>query len=97
MRLWLGLLTFLAGAVLWFLTGASFGPRRTTLDQQTDAPRRAPFARAVWAPRLGLALGALGIAVLATTRAGLGWSISSICFALIAIVLLIWVLRDNLR
>ena len=93
MRLWLGLLTFLTGAVLWFLTGATFGPGRA---RPTRDPA-APTSRPAWAPRLGLALGALGIAVLATTRAGLAWSISSICFALIAIVLLIWVLRDNLR
>jgi hypothetical protein len=83
MRLWVGVVTFVVGAVVWFVTGAPFGPRR---------PVRAP-----WIPRLGLALSSLGLSVLASTRPGLSWSISSICFSLIAIILLVWVLRDNLR
>ena len=84
MRLWLGIVTFLTGAILWFLTGARFaGPRFA---------RRPP-----WVPRLGTALAALGVSTMASTRPGVSWSISSICFALIAIVLLVWVLRDNLR
>jgi hypothetical protein len=82
-RLWVGVVTFVIGAVVWFVSGAGFGPRRGTLP--------------VWAPRLGLALGALGLSVLASTQPGLGWSISSICCSLIAIILLLWVLRDNLR
>lgn len=83
MRLWLGIGTFLVGAVIWFRTSATFG--------------RTPPAAALWLPRLGVALGALGIAVMSGTRSGLGWGISSICFALIAVILLVWVLRDNLR
>lgn len=84
MRLWLGIITFLAGAILWFRTGATF-----------SAPGHA--ARPPWVPRLGVALGAFGISTMASTRTGVSWSISSICFAIVAIVLLIWVLRDNLR
>ncbi len=84
MRLWVGVLTFVTGAVLWFLTGAAFGP---------GARRERP----AWVPRFGLALGALGLSVLASTQPGLNWTISSICFSTIAIVLLVWVLRDNLR
>jgi len=37
--------------------------------------------------------------VLANTQRarGISWSISSICFSVVAIVLIVWVLRDNLR
>lgn len=90
MRLWLGVATFVAGAIVWFATGASFGP----------AARRARAGlapRAAWVPRFGLALAALGLSVLASTQPGLSWTISSICFSLVAIILLLWVLRDNLR
>lgn len=83
MRLWLGIGTFLLGAVIWFRTGAAFGHRAPPVAQ--------------WVPRLGLGLGALGIAVMAGTRQAPGWQVSSICFALIAVILLVWVLRDNLR
>ena len=83
MRLWVGVVTFLAGAVVWFLTGAGFGPARRPLPP--------------WVPRFGLALGALGLSVLASTQPGFSWTISSICFSLVAIILLVWVLRDNLR
>lgn len=50
-----------------------------------------------WMPRLALALGALGVSTLAATRPGVSWSISSICFSVIAIVLIATVLRDILR
>ena len=82
MRLWVGIVTFVVGAVVWFFTGARFGPRTP---------------RPPWVARFGLALGALGLAVLASTQPGLSWSISSISFSLVAIILLVWVLRDNLR
>ena len=84
MRLWLGAITFLAGAALWWTAGGRFG-----------AP--AAGARPPWLPRLGLALGAPGLSVLASTRPGRSWAVSSICFSIVAIVLLAWVLRDNLR
>jgi hypothetical protein len=47
--------------------------------------------------RLGLAIAALGVATGATAAPGVGWSISAICFALIAIVLIVTVLADQLR
>jgi hypothetical protein len=50
-----------------------------------------------WMPRLALAVAALGVATLAATRPGLAWSISSISFSLIAIVLLAWVIVDIAR
>lgn len=84
MRLWVGAITFLLGAAVWFAAGGRFG-----------SPRAA--ARPPWIARLGLALGALGLSVLASTQPGVHWAISSICFSIVAIVLLGWVLRDNLR
>ena len=61
----------------------------TSRRERADVP--------AWMPRLGLAVTALGVATLAATRPGLAWSISSISFSLIAIVLLAWVIRDILR
>jgi len=46
---------------------------------------------------LAIAIGALGLSVAAASRPGVGWSISSICFSIIAIVLILIVLRDMLR
>ena len=86
MRLWVGIVTFVVGAVLWFFTGAGFGPARAT--RATRPP---------WVPRLGLALGALGLSVLASTQPGLSWSVSSICFSLVALVLIATILRDSMR
>ena len=79
MRLWLGIVTFLAGAVLWQIARAS---RRT---------------RPTWVPRLALWLASLGLATLATTQPGLPWSVSAMCFATIAVVLIGWVLWENVR
>jgi peptidoglycan/LPS O-acetylase OafA/YrhL len=50
-----------------------------------------------WVPTLAIAIGALGISTAAASQPGLGWSISSICFSLIAIILIVTVLRDLLR
>jgi hypothetical protein len=50
-----------------------------------------------WVPTLALAIGSLGVSVAVATRPGIGWSISSICFSLIAIVLILLVIRDILR
>ena len=83
MRLWLGIVTFLAGAFVWFRTGASFGDRSRSYPP--------------WVPRFGLAMGALGLSVLASTREGLGWSVSSIGFSIVAIVLMVWVLGESMR
>ena len=79
MRLWLGIATFVAGAILWRIA----------------ARRRGEYPP--WVPRLAVGLGALGLATLATTQPGLPWSISAICFGLIAVVLIGWALWDNVR
>lgn len=50
-----------------------------------------------WVPTLAIAIAALGLSTLATTQVGIGWSISSICFSLIAIVLILVVIREILR
>jgi peptidoglycan/LPS O-acetylase OafA/YrhL len=50
-----------------------------------------------WVPTLAIAIGALGISTAAASQPGLGWSISSICFSLIAIILIVTVIRDLLR
>jgi hypothetical protein len=49
-----------------------------------------------WVSVLAVAIGSLGLSTAASTRPGIAWSISSICFSLIAIVLIIVVLRDIL-
>ena len=51
----------------------------------------------VWVMRLALGLTALGLSTLARTQQGLAWSISSICFSLIAIILLGSVLLEMLN
>ena len=50
-----------------------------------------------WVSTLAIAVGALGLSTAAATRPGVGWSISAICFSLIAIVLILVVIRDMLR
>ena len=50
-----------------------------------------------WVPMLAVAIGALGISTAAASQPGLGWSISSICFSLIAIILIVMVIREMLR
>lgn len=50
-----------------------------------------------WVMRLALGLTALGLSTLARTQDGVAWSISSICFSLIAIVLLANVIMEVLR
>jgi peptidoglycan/LPS O-acetylase OafA/YrhL len=50
-----------------------------------------------WVPVLAIAIAALGLSTAASTQPGLAWSISSICFSLIAIVLIIVVIREILR
>jgi hypothetical protein len=59
--------------------------------------RRERAAVPVWMPRLAAAVVSLGVSTLAATRPGIAWSISSISFSLIAIILLVWVIVDNLR
>jgi hypothetical protein len=50
-----------------------------------------------WVPTLAVAIGSLGVSVAVATQPGIGWSISSICFSLIAIILIVVVLRDMIR
>jgi hypothetical protein len=84
-RVVVGGVAFVAGAAIWFAT------RRRAV---AAADRRAPAASL---PRIGIAMGALGLSVLASSQRGLGWSISSICYSLVAILLLVRVARDSLR
>jgi hypothetical protein len=79
MRLWIGIITFVAGIALWY--------------RSQSAPGRGP----PWLGRLGLGAGALGISTLAMTQPGLSWTISSICFSIVAIVLLGYVIAEALR
>lgn len=50
-----------------------------------------------WMPRLALGVSALGLATLAARQPGLPWSVSAIAFSLVAIVLIVLVLLENLR
>jgi hypothetical protein len=50
-----------------------------------------------WVPTLAVAIASLGVSTAASTQPGIAWSISSICFSIIAIVLIIVVLRAILR
>jgi hypothetical protein len=83
-RVLLGATLFVLGAALWFF-GRGAG--------QGDPPRRVRAS----IPRLGVALGSLGLSVMASAQPGVAWSVSSICFSLIAIVLLLTVVREALR
>ena len=61
------------------------------------ASRRERSRIPAWVSPLAVAIAALGLSVAAASRPGVGWSISSICFSLIAIILILMVLRDMLR
>jgi len=50
-----------------------------------------------WLARLGLGTAALGLSTLAMTQPGMAWTISSICFSIVAIVLIGWVVVETLR
>jgi hypothetical protein len=50
-----------------------------------------------WVPTLAVAIASLGISVAVASRPGIGWSISSICFSLIAIILILTVIRAILK
>jgi peptidoglycan/LPS O-acetylase OafA/YrhL len=50
-----------------------------------------------WVPTLAVAIASLGISVAVASRPGIGWSISSICFSLIAIILIVTVIRAILK
>jgi len=78
---------FVAGGALWLLTRS----------RDAAAAPATPGALPPTRPRFGLAMAALGLATLASTQQGLGWSISAICFSLIAIILLVTLLMESLR
>ena len=83
-RVVIGIAAFVAGAALWYFTRRSGVP--------TD-PRNLGASL----PRIGVAVGALGLSLLASSQRGLGWSISSICYSLVAILMLVRVARDSIR
>ena len=57
--------------------------------EQSHVPR--------WVPTLAVAIASLGISTAVASQPGIGWSISSICFSLIAIVLILVVIREILK
>ncbi|MGH7665126.1 MAG: hypothetical protein ACRENI_12670 [Gemmatimonadaceae bacterium] len=77
-RLWIGIATFLLGAMVWRRAGAPGG------DPGDESPRTRP----PWLGRLGLGMMALGLGTLSLTRPELGWLIASIGFSVVAIVLI---------
>ena len=50
-----------------------------------------------WVPTLAIAIASLGVSVGVASQPGIGWSISSICFSIIAIILIVVVIRDMLK
>ena len=50
-----------------------------------------------WVPTLAIAIASLGVSVAVASQPGLGWSVSSICFSVIAIILILVVIRDMLK
>ena len=50
-----------------------------------------------WVPTLAIAIAALGLSTAAASQPGIAWSVSSICFSLIAIILILVVIREILR
>ena len=79
MRLPLGVVLFVAGALLWYAAGR----------WRTPVPPHVP--------RLGLGMSALGLSVLAAAQPGVAWTVVSICFSVVAIVLLLSVIAEMLR
>jgi len=70
-----------------FLVGAGLLAR--SQRREAGAPR--------WLARLGLGTVALGLSTLAMTQPGMAWTISSICFSVVAIILIGWVVIETLR
>ena len=58
---------------------------------------RAPGHGPPWLGRLGLGTASLGVSTLAMTQSGLPWTVSSICFSIVAIALLGTVVVETLR
>jgi len=61
----------------------------TSRREQSRVPR--------WVPTLAIAIASLGISVAVASQPGIGWSISSMCFSLIAIILILVVIREILK
>ena len=59
--------------------------------------RRRPERGPRWLARLGLGGVALGMSTLTMTQSGMSWTISSICFSLVAIILIGWVIAEIVR
>jgi hypothetical protein len=79
MLLWLGIITFVAGCLLWY----------RSQRPGTRVPRTLA--------RFGLGAAALGLGTLTMMQPGIGWTIASICFSMIAIGLIASVLMDIRR
>ena len=79
MRLWIGIITLVAGLTLLV---------STRVEREHVPP---------WMPRVAIAVTALGASTIVSTRPGIYWSVSSMSFSLVAIVLLIGVIRETLR
>jgi hypothetical protein len=73
--------------IVTFLVGVAIWYRKAR------APARGP----VWLGRLGLGTASLGLSTLAMTQSGMSWTISSICFSIVAITLLGWVVVETFR
>ena len=73
--------------ILTFLLGAGLWGRSQW--------RTGPHPR--WLAKLGIGTAALGLSTLSMTQAGLPWNVASICFSLIAIILIGWVVVETLR
>ena len=73
--------------ILTFLLGAGIWARSEW--RENPAPG--------WVARLGLGTAALGLSTLAMTQPGLWWIIASICFSIVAIILIGWVITDTIR
>jgi len=61
------------------------------------ASRREQSRVPAWVPTLAMAIASLGISVAVASQPGIGWSISSICFSLIEIILILVVIKELLR
>jgi hypothetical protein len=70
MVLWLGIITFLAGSLVWY--------------RSREPGARFPGAMA----RLGLGTGSLGLGTMTMIQPGFAWTVASICFSTIAIILI---------